>query len=262
MKHFFFAFLFLFLAFTAFAGTRRVRHLTLSPKAVGASLGFDSRAIRGLEDGALISQWTDLSENSRHLTGLGANRPTYKINIVSGQPVVRFDENDGMTGVWNTTITSETVLMVFKSSSASILNANYARFFTQTDGDKDYNSSANFIPLIRSIFGIASLNSHKTGQGFFSTLSNTGNWITLSSVHTGTAVTNFLNSTASSSDASTVNKLITRFGIGVTSLADGNASLENVSGDFALIFAFDRSLSPALRRRLTQAAAFSFKIKQ
>lgn len=45
----------------------------------------------GLSDGTTIQTWTDLSGNGNDLTQLTAgNRPTYKVNIQNGLPVVRF----------------------------------------------------------------------------------------------------------------------------------------------------------------------------
>lgn len=47
--------------------------------------------ITGLSDGDPVSLWEDESGNGYDGTAADARRPTYKTNIIGGQPVVRFD---------------------------------------------------------------------------------------------------------------------------------------------------------------------------
>src|SRR5574343_1369214 len=51
--------------------------------------------ITGLNDGDAVATWEDSSGNNRDASqATGANRPTYKTNIVNSLPVVRFDGSD------------------------------------------------------------------------------------------------------------------------------------------------------------------------
>lgn len=52
----------------------------------------------GAGDGSAVSTWSDSSGNANDATNGGAagTKPTYKTNIVNGQPVVRFDGGDGL----------------------------------------------------------------------------------------------------------------------------------------------------------------------
>lgn len=56
---------------------------------------YDASQITGLSDGEAVAQWNDVSGNGNHLTqGTAGFRPIYKVSIVNGLPVVRFDGTD------------------------------------------------------------------------------------------------------------------------------------------------------------------------
>jgi len=63
-----------------------------SPASIaGLQLWLKADAITGLNDGDPVATWSDSSGNGRDATqSTPANRPTYKVNIVNGRPVVRF----------------------------------------------------------------------------------------------------------------------------------------------------------------------------
>ena len=64
----------------------------------GLQLWLKADTITGLSDGATVATWTDSSGNGFNATqSTEANKPIYKVGIVGGKPVVRFDgTNDGM----------------------------------------------------------------------------------------------------------------------------------------------------------------------
>lgn len=58
------------------------------------SLWLDASTL-DLEDGALVSSWTDKSGNGNHAAqNNNGNKPIFKTNILNGKPVVRFDGTD------------------------------------------------------------------------------------------------------------------------------------------------------------------------
>lgn len=61
----------------------------------GLKAWFRADRIAGLNDGDLVTTWSDSSGNGNHATqATAANKPTYKLNIFNGQPVVRFAATD------------------------------------------------------------------------------------------------------------------------------------------------------------------------
>src|SRR5262247_3533304 len=60
----------------------------------GLEMWLKADAITGLVDNDPISTWADSSVNGRNATQSGTARPTYKVNIINGLPVARFDGAD------------------------------------------------------------------------------------------------------------------------------------------------------------------------
>ena len=52
---------------------------------------YDASQIGGLADGDPVTTWPDMSGKKRDATSSGASRPTFKVSIVNGKSVVRFD---------------------------------------------------------------------------------------------------------------------------------------------------------------------------
>ncbi len=82
---------------------------------------FESDQITGLSDGDLISTWPDISGNGRNATGVSTTRPTYKTNILNGQPVARFSgaADIRMTTPAISAISMPTTIFVVASHTAS-----------------------------------------------------------------------------------------------------------------------------------------------
>lgn len=61
----------------------------------GLKLWLDATYITGLSDGTAITTWNDRSGNGYNAAQSdSAKKPTYKVNILNGKPVVRFDGGD------------------------------------------------------------------------------------------------------------------------------------------------------------------------
>jgi hypothetical protein len=78
-------------------------------------------AITGLVDGDPVGTWLDLSGNGNHATqATAAKKPLYKVNIVNGQPVVRFDAVDDAMTTSLVLTAPYTVFVVYDCSSAIV----------------------------------------------------------------------------------------------------------------------------------------------
>lgn len=63
------------------------------PKMLGSTIKIyvDTSSFSGFADGDAVGTAPDLSGNGNHLTAVLTARPTYKVNIINGRPVMRFD---------------------------------------------------------------------------------------------------------------------------------------------------------------------------
>lgn len=118
----------------------RLRNETFSPSLVkGLLMWVDASQIAGLNDNDSVTTWTDLSGNGYNATQATASKkPTYKITIQNGKPVVRFDGVDdylvSACALNNDLLTS---FMVIKRNNSGGLPASFSDANTA-----DYSSAA------------------------------------------------------------------------------------------------------------------------
>jgi hypothetical protein len=93
-----------------------------SPTAVsGLTVWFKADAITGLSDGNPVATWPDLSGNGYNLTASGSGQPTYKVNVLNGMPVVRFNGSNSMLSATAFPFAQPlTLLMVGDSTGGSL----------------------------------------------------------------------------------------------------------------------------------------------
>lgn len=78
-----------------FPMTASRRRLNSPDSVSNLQLWLKADAISGLSDGNPVSMWPDSSGNAQHISQVTASaKPVYKINILNGKPVVRFDGVD------------------------------------------------------------------------------------------------------------------------------------------------------------------------
>jgi hypothetical protein len=119
----------------------------------------------GLSDGDPVNTWTDETGNGHDLTG--ANAPTFKTNIINGQPVVRFDGlNDFLDVSFSDIPTPYTIFIVHADPDGSgqytihdeEAVGNVARFgpsggnYRMFSGQGIFGNAATTSPLIHSEF--------------------------------------------------------------------------------------------------------------
>lgn len=223
--------------------TRRARHL--NARHAGAGLVLDSRRISGLVDGDPVSTWSDASGNSRDGTNTLTARPTYKTAIQGGQPVVRFDgSNDYLSVASPFTFTADAFsLMVYKRTSTGTLMSPLCGSTSSTSYPVfEYSNNTLYITSTT-----AQALSGGIGAAWRVTETTAGPTTSLSIKMNGSTVT-----LGGFSYPSSLHNM---------SVVGARLPSEFSNGDIALITVIRLSISSSLKRRLAQAAAFSFKIK-
>lgn len=222
---------------------RRARHL--NPKHAGASIVLDSRRISGLVDGDPVSTWSDASGNSHDGTNTLTARPTYKTAIQGGQPVVRFDgSNDYLSVASPFTFAADAFsVLVYKRLTTGHIMVPICGANNQTSYPIfEYSNNTLYVASTTT-------NMLSGGIGVAWRVSETtaGPTTSLAVRMNGATVTPGGYSYPSSPNNMTV--------------VGARLPAEFSNGDIALITVIRLSISSSLKRRLAQAAAFSFKIK-
>lgn len=219
---------------------RRARHLT--GRAAGASYHYDARWL-SLTDGTGVGTWTDLAGSNNATQATSANQPTFKTNILNGNPILRFDgTNDQFSLTSTVPIAGEYSAITLFKTSGVFLTA------SKLDADVPYTNlySAGYLytcavnrfwdaPLTASSFSI--LTSYTNGSDAASPV-----YIIFqnSSALTGNnayyAISGSMNGIGSRSDGLRAN------------------------GDLAAMMHIPGTLASSLRRRFEHAMGFSFKI--
>ncbi|HOW29491.1 MAG TPA: hypothetical protein PK685_02355 [archaeon] len=123
------------------------------------SLWLDASSLE-LEDGALVSSWTDLSGNENHATqDNDGNKPTFKTNILNGKPAIRFGGNNFLkTEEFSTLSQPNSIFLVF----AAIENTGYVVIDGTNDTERIAFGSSGPTANDVTIFGGGVVNSNET----------------------------------------------------------------------------------------------------
>lgn len=220
---------------------RRARHF--NPRDAGAALALDARFITGLSDGAVVSAWSDRTNNANNATqSTTANKPDYKVNIINGNPVLLYDGVKSQLNLASAITESpnnvRTVISVMKRASGQ-------RLFDISNNTNSvpYGNVPYFSTIYSSSYSItASYSSDPTAAVILSSVGTTDP--TIYTYQDG------VYKVASISGAGSVNSYN----------CIGYRYSENSGGYHGSTSFYRASLSNPLRRRIEQAAAFSFKI--
>jgi hypothetical protein len=224
----------------------RARHRHFNPRHAGAALLFDARKIAGISNNTALETWSDSSGNNRDATqATSAKRPTFKTALFNGNPVVDFDgTNDEMDFASFSAGTEHTCIVAVRSRVAT--NQFYFGPILHAGGNTD--------PMYT--FG-SNMNSGEVGYtistgGFGTGSLNIANGVVACTKRNGTAIDVFANRTKASGTlpANTV-AVAARIGM-------RNSLFYN--GEIGQIVFFNSTLSDSNIRKITDAAAFSFKV--
>ncbi len=200
-----------------------------------------------LSDGASVSTWTDLSDQGNDATTAGA-APTYKTGILNGLPVVRFAASSSQ--------------YLCANGAATIVSGSDKPFtavsaFKGTSGADVYSwgNSGNSVPFLTMRLSSDKPSSWKRDDAASGTQkipsggTNTGFHL-VSHVHTGTAVSLYVNGVATSVNG-TIDDVGTttldRFTLG----AFGRTTVTGFfTGDIAELMIYNRALTDAEREHL------------
>lgn len=221
---------------------RRARHL--KGRAAGASFHYDSRWL-SLSDGTGVDTWTDLAGTNNATQSTSTNRPTFKTNILNGNPVVRFDGTDDFVSFTTGAYVNLEYLAItlFKSSATigpTVVNKTttsglpYTNFYYQGS----LFSSTNGYAFVNNSFDMTSFaiaSSHNVSSSSYNMWRN-GDVKTPSSAGTNTSPTV------------------------VDSIGIRDWDNTKLNGDVAAAIHITGSLATSLRKRFEHAIGFSFKI--
>lgn len=218
----------------------RARHRHFNPSSAGSSMVLDARFISGLNDSDAISDWDGRSTSGA--TASGTSRPTYKNNIINGNPIARFngstnrmtpDENDLAGCVFAVVDLASDVnhalIGDFGNNSAQQtagwFGGNYKFIYT---GSESFNSSGQFTFADRTFWnGVAATNSNANAGIAIWDRNNR-------SAYTFTGASYF-------------------FGF-------SNLNYVYLNGDIGILILLESSPSDSLRKRIEKHMAYSFKI--
>lgn len=220
------------------------RHRHFNPATAGAVLSLDARTITGLADGDAVETWSGRPGSTATVAqSTAGSRPVFKVSILNGNPVVRLDGTDDFFNVSGVTAlpTALYCLLIFKRNT----QPTGLYFFGGDD-----NSVVWFANDLYDAFGTTT----RKHPGVSSALA-IGSWILYEAYSAASDWRCFINGTQFYSTATN-----TVGGIGGSKLGNDQFGGTYMDGDIAAFVLAESVPSAALRRRIEQSLAFSFRI--
>ena len=230
---------------------RHRRHRFYNPATAGATVAIDARFLTGLADGDAVGTWTARPGTSVSPTE-ATNKPTYKASVVNGLPAVRFASASSTKLEASVTITGNATFFMV---GVCVSGQAYARYVSTGRGGNDYDDPGAIIPFQASgnqLMYSWSNYSYNVASASYST-PLVASCVTDSQygslrVNGGTAASLFVQSLN-----------IDRLSIGRDPSGSG-AGGSIADGDMCAVVVVPSTVSDALRRRIEQSLAFSFRI--
>jgi hypothetical protein len=242
----------------------RARHRHLNPGNAGASGAYDARFGFSVADGTAISTWEDRTSNNNDASqATAANQPTYETNEVNGQPAIKFDgSNDWLTFARFDSTEAWTMAVVYRTTGSAAFQGVILVRQSSTNFDRltfFINNNTDYGPLLVG----SNINGTNTGKG--GSL-RAGEWRVVFAewVGGGTSGSTFYRAyddgteiTLNNTGVGAINANLDS-SIGCTTTTSSYVNFWN--GFMASVaFGFVRP-NASLRKRLTHAAGYSFKL--
>lgn len=235
----------------------RARHRHFNARFAGASGVYDARFISGLANNATVGTWSSRTGTNDATQSTEANKPVYKTNQFNGNPVVEFDgSNDNLafaefngSQAWALCVVKRTSTNTYQNILALDSTGVGSTLAISVHNDSTYG------PVIWG-----SGNNGSTVQWAKGSSLRNDAWRSLYLVWLGGGTNGSANYRGWDDGVA-----ITRDNSGnIGSTSDTNSRIGNTSnswgGQMALIvFSLDASTDP-LRKRVSHAAAYSFKL--
>lgn len=237
---------------------RRSRHLNHG--SAGATVYCDARRISGVSDGSTVETWSDVSGAGNNVTQATAgNRPTYKVAIIGGQPVMRFasaSTNWYKNTGYSITSNAATVFCMGQSAATVTTSGRFVGF--NNSGGYDYDNTNGWATLYFDGSSTKIGSYRNNVQVVISaTLAKQTPYIMANMIN-GTAMDLYIKSVKTSGTTSATSMNSNRLIIGMNEPELGNSRLD---GDIGLFSVFKSALSDSLRKRIEHSACYSFKVQ-
>ena len=235
----------------------RARHRHFNARFAGASGVYDSRFISGLANNDAVSTWSSRTGTNDATQATAANKPVYKTGQLNGNPVVEFDGSNDFLEFNKQDATACSALIVVKRTSTNTYQATF--FVTKTDGTNPtfelaLHNDPNYGPVV---FGNGGGGTTKWAKG--SSLRN-NEWRSLYVAWLG----------GGNSGATYYSGWDDGVGFALADSGVIGANAKSVSyiagpaspigGQIALIVFTPSSYTNPIRKRVSHAAAYSFKM--
>lgn len=226
---------------------RRIRHLpfSLGCGTTGAKLVLHAPAMRGYADGDPVGTWNDISGEGSNATASSTARPTYKVAIQAGMPVVRFN---GSSHYLNLTFTSTSLQTVFAVTKSANPTKYYQRILSGNIDSSNVDLSGAENTAGMTLFsGQVMARAFTTGSFFIAScvFNSTSSAIYKDGIMQGAA-----GSVGGNSPSST-------FKIGAERSLAGTQYMQ---GDLSTLVIFPAVLTSAFMQRIQQSSGFTFRI--
>jgi hypothetical protein len=227
------------------------RHRHFNPASAGAVVALDARFLTGLADGDSVTSWT----RTGSATGTSAVPPKFKIGIMNGSNAVRFALIDRIDIGVVFSSGGATAIVVTTMASGSGAFARLASLWG-TSGGRDFDSTPNVALLLRDN-GSAAIGAYYNSSPHNSRAVTYDVPFVGTGLFGGNTIKTGVNGTFSTATPTTSTLSVSYVTIGVS---DTVGLADYLVGDFAAIVVVPSAISDAIRRRIEQSLAFSFRI--